>query len=108
VGDAELRPHHLKLGDGLDLAVQVGEDAYFVRDIAMGVTDDVAPALVAATASAPAAAALALPIAARSWDRKECCREARASQKKPVPPQASPPLVDGLDGLGCHGGVIYV
>jgi len=40
-GDAELRSHHLKLGDGLDLAVQVGEDAYFVRDNAMGVADGV-------------------------------------------------------------------
>jgi hypothetical protein len=40
-GDAELRSHHLKFGDGLDLAVQVGEDAYFVRDNAMGVADGV-------------------------------------------------------------------
>jgi hypothetical protein len=40
-GDAELRSHHLKLGEGLDLAVQVGEDAYFVRDNAMGVADGV-------------------------------------------------------------------
>ncbi len=40
-GDAELRSHHLKLGHGLDLAVQVGEDAYFVRDNAMGVADGV-------------------------------------------------------------------
>jgi hypothetical protein len=40
-GDAELRSHHLKLGDGLDLSVQVGEDAYFVRDNAMGVADGV-------------------------------------------------------------------
>ena len=39
--DAELRSHHLKLGDGLDLAIQVGEDAYFVRDNAMGVADGV-------------------------------------------------------------------
>ena len=41
VGDADLRSHQLKLGDGLDLAVQVGEDAYFVRDNAMGVADGV-------------------------------------------------------------------
>ena len=40
-GDAELWSHHWKLGDGLDLAVQVGEDAYFVRDNAMGVADGV-------------------------------------------------------------------
>lgn len=40
-GDAELWSHHRKLGDGLDLAVQVGEDAYFVRDNAMGVADGV-------------------------------------------------------------------
>jgi hypothetical protein len=39
--DAEHWSHHLKLGDGLDLAVQVGEDAYFVRDNAMGVADGV-------------------------------------------------------------------
>jgi hypothetical protein len=31
----------LKFGDGLDLAIQVGEDAYFVRDNAMGVADGV-------------------------------------------------------------------
>jgi hypothetical protein len=40
-GDAEHWSHHLRLGDGLDLAVQVGEDAYFVRDNAMGVADGV-------------------------------------------------------------------
>ncbi|KAI9435873.1 phosphatase 2C-like domain-containing protein [Russula earlei] len=39
--DAEFWPHRLKLADGLDLAVQVGEDAYFVRDNAMGVADGV-------------------------------------------------------------------
>ena len=41
MGDAEFRSHRLKLGDGVDLAVQVGEDAYFVRDNAMGVADGV-------------------------------------------------------------------
>lgn len=40
-GDAELRSHCLKPIDGLDFAVQVGEDAYFVRDNAMGVADGV-------------------------------------------------------------------
>ncbi|KAI0286268.1 phosphatase 2C-like domain-containing protein [Russula brevipes] len=40
-GDAELFSHRLKLTDGLELAVQVGEDAYFVRDNAMGVADGV-------------------------------------------------------------------
>jgi hypothetical protein len=40
-GDAELWANHLKLGDELNLAVQVGEDAYFVRDNAMGVADGV-------------------------------------------------------------------
>lgn len=40
-GGAELWSHHPKLTDGLDLAVQVGEDAYFVRDNAMGVADGV-------------------------------------------------------------------
>jgi hypothetical protein len=38
---AELWSHNSKLADGLDLAVQVGEDAYFVRDNAMGVADGV-------------------------------------------------------------------
>jgi hypothetical protein len=40
-GDTEHWSHHSKVGDGLDLAVQVGEDAYFVRDNAMGVADGV-------------------------------------------------------------------
>jgi len=40
-GDVDPWSHRLKLADGLDLAVQVGEDAYFVRDNAMGVADGV-------------------------------------------------------------------
>jgi hypothetical protein len=40
-GSAELWSHNSKLADGVDLAVQVGEDAYFVRDNAMGVADGV-------------------------------------------------------------------
>ena len=40
-GDAALWSHQLKPGDGLDLAVQVGEDAYFIRENAMGVADGV-------------------------------------------------------------------
>ncbi len=40
-GDAEVRSHNLKSRDGLDLAVQVGEDSFFVRDNAMGVADGV-------------------------------------------------------------------
>ncbi|KAI0300065.1 phosphatase 2C-like domain-containing protein [Multifurca ochricompacta] len=40
-GGAELWQHGSKLTDGLDLAVQVGEDAYFVRDNAMGIADGV-------------------------------------------------------------------
>ncbi|KAI9439416.1 phosphatase 2C-like domain-containing protein [Lactarius psammicola] len=39
--DVELWSHNSKLTEGLDLAVQVGEDAYFVRDNAMGVADGV-------------------------------------------------------------------
>ncbi|KAH9959342.1 phosphatase 2C-like domain-containing protein [Russula dissimulans] len=39
--DVDPWSHRLKLADGLDLAVQVGEDAYFVRDNAMGVADGV-------------------------------------------------------------------
>src|ERR1700761_5328228 len=38
VGGAELWSH---MTEGLDLAVQMGEDAYFVRDNAMGVADGV-------------------------------------------------------------------
>ncbi|KAN0128056.1 Protein phosphatase 2C (PP2C)-like domain containing protein [Lactarius tabidus] len=38
---ADLWSHNSKLTEGLDLAVQVGEDAYFVRDNAMGVADGV-------------------------------------------------------------------
>jgi hypothetical protein len=41
VGGADLWSHNSKLTEGLDLAVQVGEDAYFVRDNAMGVADGV-------------------------------------------------------------------
>jgi hypothetical protein len=37
----ELWSNTSKLTDGLDLAVQIGEDAYFVRDNAMGVADGV-------------------------------------------------------------------
>jgi hypothetical protein len=40
-GSADLWSHNSKLADGFDLAVQVGEDAYFVRDNAMGVADGV-------------------------------------------------------------------
>ncbi|KAI0259478.1 phosphatase 2C-like domain-containing protein [Gloeopeniophorella convolvens] len=40
-GGAELWSHSSKLTEGLDLAVQVGEDAYFVRENAMGVADGV-------------------------------------------------------------------
>jgi hypothetical protein len=39
--DIDLWSQGSKLADGLDLAVQVGEDAYFVRDNAMGVADGV-------------------------------------------------------------------
>jgi hypothetical protein len=39
--DTDFWCHGSKLTDGLDLAVQVGEDAYFVRDNAMGVADGV-------------------------------------------------------------------
>ncbi|KAF8261085.1 hypothetical protein EI94DRAFT_1705803, partial [Lactarius quietus] len=41
VGGADLWSHNSKLTEGLDLAVQVGEDAYFIRDNAMGVADGV-------------------------------------------------------------------
>ena len=41
VGGAEHWSHNSKPMEGLDLAVQVGEDAYFVRDNAMGVADGV-------------------------------------------------------------------
>ena len=41
VGGADLWSHNSKLTEGLDLAVQVGEDAYFVRENAMGVADGV-------------------------------------------------------------------
>jgi hypothetical protein len=41
VGGAEHWSHSSKPTEGLDLAVQVGEDAYFVRDNAMGVADGV-------------------------------------------------------------------
>jgi len=39
--DMDLWSQGSKLTDGLDLAVQVGEDAYFVRENAMGVADGV-------------------------------------------------------------------
>ncbi|KAH9056607.1 phosphatase 2C-like domain-containing protein [Lactarius vividus] len=41
VGGGELWSHNSKLTEGLDLAVQVGEDAYFIRGNAMGVADGV-------------------------------------------------------------------
>lgn len=41
VGGVDIWSHNSKLTEGLDLAVQVGEDAYFVRDNAMGVADGV-------------------------------------------------------------------
>ena len=41
VGGADHWFHNSKPTEGLDLAVQVGEDAYFIRDNAMGVADGV-------------------------------------------------------------------
>ena len=41
VGGADFWSHNLKLTEGLDLSVQVGEGAYFVRDNAMDVADGV-------------------------------------------------------------------
>jgi hypothetical protein len=39
VGGADLWSHNSQLTEGLDLAVQVGEDTYFFRDNAIGVAD---------------------------------------------------------------------